>query len=706
METKEETPVEEGLRVVDTHIIPYLPSSSSPTANTSMNTNPLDFINPILNPGPGGPGASSRHVQYSTATHTQTTLTHGSAVVTSMQPNPTFLELQNASQNTQNRFLPPTTESKTKTPETKLLKGPGGFGFDSSSAGGGNNQKNNDRDDERECWITSEHKDIHVYYDIKEDILGKGFFGQVFRGIHKASGDTHAIKVLSKLHMTHDQLEWTRSEVSLLAGLDHPNIIKLFGVYETRADVFLAMELCTGGALFDEIINQRLWESTGWLGYCCPCIFFDSDHVNERDKRPYSEKEAAYYVREILQGIEYLHEQDIVHCDLHMQNILFQNETLDSPLKIIDFGLSQKLRQARPDVYLSSPLGIVQYQAPEQLIGKYRKPCDLWSLGVIIFHMIFGYRPFQFHPDPGMLRQYQINKHTTKGFLPIDKPGKGPWFPAGVHASPAVKDLIAKLLVMDPVARFTATEALDHPWISGNAASNIPITKEVISAISDFKEEYQLEQGLLLTMSDLLPEDDLQELQHMFQKLDYTHDGLISFEELAQSMQLLSKTKSKHGAAKLNKLVKQLKASSASKGPAHVNMIHYDDLLSAALYQKLMAKQERLWHAFDKLDLDHSGHVHLSELKQFVPEKDAEELMRRYDKDGKGIDLDEFLAIWKLDHKEKHGPIAETKTATVSTVSVRAIPQEQRDQILLTRDGTRTQHPPLAQDLYHQRPDS
>ena len=493
------------------------------------------------------------------------------------------------------------------------------------------------------------------YYEITDNILGEGFFGKVFPVTHKATGEKRALKVLSKLQIDENQIELLRSEVEISRSIDHPNLIKVYEVFETRTDVMLAMELCTGGDLFHEIMNQEEWERAPWCFTCCPllsCLYFDGN--NQRDKRAYSEKDAAGYVRQIMQGVAYLHDKNIVHCDLHMKNILFANPKLNAPIKLIDFGLSQKLMSLRPEVYLSDTMGVVQYQAPEMLKGKYRQPCDMWSIGVITFHLLFGYRPFNFDKDK-IIRARQVREHIRDGFQPVVLSGQGAWFPAEHPISDAARDFIKHLLMMDPVDRISAREALKHPWLTGNAASAVPISTAVLDNMRQQRDDYKLERTLLLRMGNLLEEDELKQLEIIFSQLDYTHDGMITLEELSSVINVLHKKK-KHpeqAEKELNKLSRALAKSSSAQGPESVSLVSYEDMLSGVLYQKLVAKKERLWRAFDELDADQSGRVHLSELISVVGEKTARELMTKYDKDGLGLNIDEFLSIWEVDSKKE-----------------------------------------------------
>jgi calcium-dependent protein kinase len=160
--------------------------------------------------------------------------------------------------------------------------------------------------------------------------LGKGSFGRVYKVKHKLTNDFRAVKVLSKDNLSEATREKFVYEVEVLRSLDHPNILKVFEVYEDDKQFSIVTELCVGGELFDRIVSVHR----------------------------FSEKLAAEYMYQIMSAILTCHEKGIVHRDLKPENILFVNESESSPLKIIDFGTSRRL-EARST--LSSLTGTVNY---------------------------------------------------------------------------------------------------------------------------------------------------------------------------------------------------------------------------------------------------------------------------------------------------------------------------------------------------------
>mmetsp|Transcript_16118 Transcript_16118/g.13654 ORF Transcript_16118/g.13654 Transcript_16118/m.13654 type:complete len:156 (-) Transcript_16118:463-930(-) len=151
--------------------------------------------------------------------------------------------------------------------------------------------------------------------------------------------------------------------------LDHPNIIKLYEIYEDARYIYLVLELCSGGELFDRITN----------------------------KGSFAEAEAIEAFQQIMHAINYCHSFNITHRDLKPENFLYLNDDDESPIKVIDFGLSKRGNTTQ-DV-MTTRAGTPYYISPEVLQGKYDQSCDIWSAGVIMYILLCGYPPFYGNTD-------------------------------------------------------------------------------------------------------------------------------------------------------------------------------------------------------------------------------------------------------------------------------------------------------------------
>lgn len=192
--------------------------------------------------------------------------------------------------------------------------------------------------------------------------LGQGTFGIVYLAENKATDEQVAIKQVKKAQLGADLTDW-KLEMKLLLTLDHPNIIRLFEVYDYKSYMYLITEPCRGGQLFQEI----------------------------KKKGKLTESETALIMEQLIGAINNVHNKKICHRDLKPENILLKEPGNYNSIKIIDFGLS---RYCGKEEVMTAQMGTPYYIAPEVLDGKYDKKCDLWSLGVILYILLSGKAPF------------------------------------------------------------------------------------------------------------------------------------------------------------------------------------------------------------------------------------------------------------------------------------------------------------------------
>jgi calcium/calmodulin-dependent protein kinase I len=261
---------------------------------------------------------------------------------------------------------------------------------------------------------------ITKYYDITDKILGVGNFSVVKLGTNRETGQSCAIKVVDKTGVK-NKPDMLTNEVGILLKVDHPNIIKLLDLFDTPNVLYLVMELVTGGELFDKIVERE----------------------------QYSENDAQIVMKQLFRAIEYLHnEAGIVHRDLKPENLLLATDDDDAPIKIADFGLSKIYSEEM----MSTACGTPGYVAPEILKCEgYDKEVDLWSAGVIMYIILCGYPPFYDENDAVLFENIMDGRFEFHS-------------PYWDNICEEAKDLIKKLLVVDPRKRLTATEALKHHW--------------------------------------------------------------------------------------------------------------------------------------------------------------------------------------------------------------------------------------------------
>uniref|UniRef100_A0AAZ3NWD5 Maternal embryonic leucine zipper kinase n=1 Tax=Oncorhynchus tshawytscha TaxID=74940 RepID=A0AAZ3NWD5_ONCTS len=255
------------------------------------------------------------------------------------------------------------------------------------------------------------------YYEVYETI-GSGGFAKVKLGRHILTGEKVAIKIMEKKELGED-LPRVKVEIEAMKSLSHQHVCRLYHVIETDTRIYMILEYCPGGELFDYIIaKDRL-----------------------------SEEETRVFFRQIVSALAYVHSQGYAHRDLKPENLLIDE---DHNLKLIDFGLC-----AKPKVTtLSWGLGYelmtcCAYAAPELIQGKayIGSEADVWSMGVLLFALLCGYLPFDDDNCMVLYRKITRGSYNNPHWL-----------------SPGSILLLNQMMQVDPKHRVTIRQLLDHPW--------------------------------------------------------------------------------------------------------------------------------------------------------------------------------------------------------------------------------------------------
>ncbi|XP_010550030.1 PREDICTED: SNF1-related protein kinase catalytic subunit alpha KIN10 isoform X2 [Tarenaya hassleriana] len=250
--------------------------------------------------------------------------------------------------------------------------------------------------------------------------LGIGSFGRVKIAEHALTGHKVAIKILNRRKIKSMEMEEkVRREIKILRLFMHPHLIRLYEVIETPTDIYVVMEYVNSGELFDYIV----------------------------EKGRLQEDEARNFFQQIISGVEYCHRNMVVHRDLKPENLLLDSKC---NVKIADFGLSNIMRDGH---FLKTSCGSPNYAAPEVISGKlYAGPeVDVWSCGVILYALLCGTLPFDDENIPNLFKKIKGGIYT----LPS-------------HLSPGARDLIPRMLVVDPMKRMTIPEIRQHPWFQAH----------------------------------------------------------------------------------------------------------------------------------------------------------------------------------------------------------------------------------------------
>ncbi|KAG7398182.1 hypothetical protein PHYBOEH_011505 [Phytophthora boehmeriae] len=272
---------------------------------------------------------------------------------------------------------------------------------------------------ESSALLTPREKAMHGRYLIRESFAA-GAYGKVCSGQDKASLEEVAVKIVPKyILISPEEKQSVVREQIIHKGLDHPNIVKLYDIYEDDGAHYFILERADSGALDAAITGAGIEEDK------CREVF-----------------------RQLLLALVYLHDNNIVHHDIKPHNVLLDDD--GATVKLCDFGASRAFDASEMSLPFVGIFGTVGYIAPELLDGKrsYGPAIDMFSAGILLFEMVFGYGPFY---PPSACTHQELE------------------FPSRPKVSAEVKQLLTRLLEKNPAKRVTARQALGHPWITLNA---------------------------------------------------------------------------------------------------------------------------------------------------------------------------------------------------------------------------------------------
>jgi len=260
------------------------------------------------------------------------------------------------------------------------------------------------------------------YNCVLSQVLGRGCFGVVRICTQRRTGRSFAVKSVRK----RGNDCYLENEINVLSVTDHVNIMKMVDYYEDLHHVHIVTEKYCGGDLFDKLES---------LSAGC-----------------FTESMASNVVKSLLSAVTYLHDNGIVHRDIKLENVLYEDNRIGATVKLIDFGLSCFHRN--DDKPLTSFVGTRHYASPELIIGKYEKLVDVWSVGVVLYILLSGCMPFT-----GGNNRELYNSILNDD---LDFSSSSIWRYGDITSN--AKDLIQQMLVKDPVCRTSPSKALLHPW--------------------------------------------------------------------------------------------------------------------------------------------------------------------------------------------------------------------------------------------------
>lgn len=416
---------------------------------------------------------------------------------------------------------------------------------------------------------------IDDFFDINKEKLGEGGFGAVRKATDKRTKMDCAVKSIRKSDA--DQVVGLKVEIEIMRCLDHPNIVRFIETFEDKRCVYIVLELCEGGELFDCVVQAgRLTERIG--GIC---------------------------VKHMLLAVNYLHQNFIMHRDLKPENWLLatKQEVGVAPLKLIDFGISKRFE---PGIFSTTKAGTPNYVAPEVLNGKYDEKSDLWSLGVIMYVMFCGKHPFA-----GKNVQ-QILKAVKNGTVDYNNP-------ACKKLSSGLLGIVKACLQKNTSVRPSAQMAMANPWFvtaSQPAAGSADMTKLEVGGLEAFAVMNKVKRAAITVIATQLSNADITRLRDLFMNMDQNGDGTLTVSELVNGMKSMEIDMPKD----LDKILQGIDSDGSG-------VIDYTEFLAATLDKKLYNQEQVVWNAFKKFDLDGSGTIDKEELEKVLGSEEIVDVM-------------------------------------------------------------------------------
>lgn len=434
--------------------------------------------------------------------------------------------------------------------------------------------------------------DINKIYE-RESKLGEGTFSYVFKATNKFTSQQVALKFVKKDSMSLEMMEESLKvkEAAILRKLDHPNIIKCFEVFDYADFIVISEELVENGTLLSHLRKQT---------------------------EKLSEKQIGWFTGQILSALAYCHDRKVVHRDVKLENV-YLNENLQ--VKLGDFGCSDKLNKNKTVTGLN---GTLTYMAPEVFSGTYNEKVDVWSVGIIIYMMIFGRPPLSFKEHGKVPRD--TNQYTN---ILQNKPEL-------LQYTAEFQDFIKNLLEVDPLKRFSAKQALNHPWLKNLTLSGPDLHSKILENIRKKYNQSKIQQTFSIYINNVYNNKESLEIFQYFNRLDRNGNGIIDKYELEE--ELKSEYDDLQAKTVADEFFKEFDINKNSK-------IEYSEFVNAM--QNTEINEDNIEKVFRGVDREKRGFVTVDDIQKFtgVNSKILFENFGKIKCDGMRLKLEEFKSL-------------------------------------------------------------
>ena len=416
--------------------------------------------------------------------------------------------------------------------------------------------------------------DIRKLYKFKTQI-GVGHYGSVRIAYKKedTSPDPkqYAIKSISLKSIPEKELHEICREIEITSLLKHPNTIRFYETYFDNKYFHIVMQLCKGKDLYNKIQSHNVL----------------------------SENVVKVIIYKILHGISYCHAKGIVHRDLKPENILFVKDTLDSEIKISDFGLSKYISD--PNEKMKSMVGTPYYIAPEVIKCSYNSKCDIWSIGVIAYVALCGELPFKDKKVAGIFKKISNVEPSFK---------EEEWENVSSNAIEFVK----MCLIKKPEKRPNAVEALNHKWfdelnsIYHHEMEFNEYEKDILNNIKMFKYKHHFQILGLTYILRFISDSEMKIIKELFFKINTSHNGRICKDELLFAF-------SKNG-IKLNENEEENMFMNINCFNCDTDILEYNHFIITGMNTKKYLNEDNLKKTFNYFDFNGDGFLNREDIEK------------------------------------------------------------------------------------------
>jgi len=422
----------------------------------------------------------------------------------------------------------------------------------------------------RQCFVQTQSGADSAKVYLQGAKLGEGSYGEVYMAFHKDLGVDRVVKSVSKaqLGMAEEQVQ---DEVNALKSLDHPHIVRIFEAFETEEKLHIVMDYAEGGDLAGAIRKAQDQSTT------------------------LPETWVRAVAGQITSALEYMHSKGMIHCDLKPGNtMLLRPFDLDEAKEgrnpphtlLVDFGLAEIFEERSVGSGPTQVKGTPSYLAPEGFEGRVNHKSDMWALGVMIFEMILGYRPFKGTSNVFMLYGLVANTEPSLEGMP-----------------PLAQHLVKELMAKDPKLRPTAGECRQHGWFEEHiAAAQRPGQLPLPSGLTTLGHDSYFHRAVTFCIASALGMKDMQDLFEVFLAMDSDLSGYLSPEQLREGLASFG-IQQDPGA---------LMAILDLDGDGRISITEF---LAGAMQLKEGASDKQIRYAFGLFDLDCDDHISMDELR-------------------------------------------------------------------------------------------